>query len=254
MYACLDALLDIYKGNSWLTVGDGRYGTDAHYLLQKGAQVTASNIDDTLLKKANKLGFIQKFRKENAERLSCKDNTFDFVLCKESIHHFPRPYIGLYEMLRVARKGMVLIEPNDVSHSLTLLQMIYWFFKTYGKKILGIVEPSPYETVGNYIFRISREEMEKIALALDLPVIIFKGINDIYLENGEFQKANSSLPHTILKLKLRLLDLLCAFGLLKPNILFVAILKKSVSKEDKKLFKKKGYFVHSLSRNPYIKR
>jgi len=254
MYGCLDPILDIYKGNSWLTIGDGRYGTDAHYLLQKGAQVTASNIDDTLLKKANKLGFIQKFRKENAERLSFKGNSFDFVLCKESLHHFPRPYIGLYEMLRVARKGMVLIEPNDVSHNLTLLQKLFCLIKTGIKRILGIKEPSPYEPVGNYLFRISREEMEKIALALDLPMIISRGINDIYLENGEFQKAHSSLPHTILKIKIHLLDLLCYFGLLKPNILFVAILKKSVSENDKQVFKKKGYSIHSLTRNPYLKR
>jgi len=254
MYSYLNSILDIYKGNRWLTVGDGRYGTDAHYLLQRGVQVTASSIDDTLLKKAKKIGFIHTFRKENAECLSFKDNSFDFVLCKESLHHFLRPYIGLYEMLRVTRKGVILIEPNDVEHNLTIIQTLFCVFKTYIKKLIRIKEPSRYETVGNYIFRISLEEIEKVALSLDFPIIITKGINDIYLKNGEFQKAGISLSHTILKIKIWALDALCYLGLLKPNILFIAIMKKTVTEKEKKLFKEKGYSVHSLSRNPYLKR
>lgn len=52
-------------------------------------------------------------RVENAEKLSSPNETLDFVLCKESYHHFTRPMLALYEMLRVATKAVVLIEPNE---------------------------------------------------------------------------------------------------------------------------------------------
>lgn len=40
-----------------------------------------------------------------------QDDAFDYVLCKDSYHHMPRPMIALYQMLRVARRAVVLIEP-----------------------------------------------------------------------------------------------------------------------------------------------
>ncbi|WP_158308790.1 methyltransferase domain-containing protein [Desulfocurvibacter africanus] len=57
--------------------------------------------------------FIPEYSVENAEKLSFANGSYDYLLCKEAFHHFPRPMIALYEMLRVARKGIVLIEPND---------------------------------------------------------------------------------------------------------------------------------------------
>lgn len=50
---------------------------------------------------------------ENAESLSFRDNEFEVAFCKEAYHHFPRPFLALYEMLRVASKAVVLAEPND---------------------------------------------------------------------------------------------------------------------------------------------
>ena len=113
-YSLMNPLLAAYPEASWLTVGDGRYGTDAHYILGKGMkQVMASDISDTLLIEAKRDGFITDYRTENAEKMTFPDGHFDFVLCKEAYHHFPRPAIALYEMLRVAKKGVILIEPLD---------------------------------------------------------------------------------------------------------------------------------------------
>lgn len=114
MYAFTDPITSVFKKASWLTVGDGKYGRDAHYLEQQEANVLATDISDVLLKKAKKEGYVEKYKKENAECLTFKDNSFDFVLCKESYHHFPRPIVALYEMIRVAKKAVILIEPNDV--------------------------------------------------------------------------------------------------------------------------------------------
>lgn len=105
MYSCLDPIIDSNKGAKWLTIGDGRYGTDANYILSKGeTNVIATDIADTYLKIAKEKGFIQDYQVENAEDLSLEDESDDFVLCKESYHHFPRTMVALYEFLRVAKK------------------------------------------------------------------------------------------------------------------------------------------------------
>ena len=116
MYDSVLPLISAYPLSKWLTIGDGRYGTDANYLLRNNVQnVLATSINNTLLKKSKEEGFITEYKVENAESLSFDDNSFDFVFCKESYHHFPRPMIAFYEMLRVAGTAVIIIEPNDVN-------------------------------------------------------------------------------------------------------------------------------------------
>ena len=43
----------ITKTSTWLTVGDGRYGTDAHYIINQSGNAHASDISDKLLKIGN---------------------------------------------------------------------------------------------------------------------------------------------------------------------------------------------------------
>ena len=112
MYQILDPILKV-KSSKWLTVGDGRYGKDAKYIIDNGCEALATDISDALLQEAKNIGYINEFKKENSESLSFDDSKFDYVFCKESYHHFPRPMLALYEMLRVASKGVILIEPND---------------------------------------------------------------------------------------------------------------------------------------------
>ena len=68
--------------------------------------IAATDIAEVLLKEAKEEGYIKAYSKENAESLSFADNEFDFVFCKESYHHFPRPMIALYEILRVVKRGL----------------------------------------------------------------------------------------------------------------------------------------------------
>jgi len=67
IYRTIAPLLLNYPESSWLTVGDGRYGTDAQYIQSRGKKVLATDISDYLLKEALALGFISKYQKENAE-------------------------------------------------------------------------------------------------------------------------------------------------------------------------------------------
>lgn len=62
MYNNIDPIIESYPNSFWLTVGDGRYGNDAHYIMQKGAKALATDISDILLKEAKDLGFIDNFK------------------------------------------------------------------------------------------------------------------------------------------------------------------------------------------------
>ena len=50
---------------------------------------------------------------ENSECLTVASRSFDLVICKEGIHHLARPVLGVYEMLRIARDAILVIEPAD---------------------------------------------------------------------------------------------------------------------------------------------
>ena len=94
----------IEKDDKWLTIGDGRYGTESNWLKNKGVSSHASDMHVDFLELALKSGHIDSFSKENAEKLSFKSNSFDYVLIKETFHHLPRPWLAIYEAYRVCRK------------------------------------------------------------------------------------------------------------------------------------------------------
>ncbi|MBL1174990.1 class I SAM-dependent methyltransferase [Pantanalinema sp. GBBB05] len=255
MYESLDPILISDPKATWLTVGDGRYGKDANYILEKGCEVLATDISDVLLKEAKNSGYIHKYQKENAEALSFEANEFDYVLCKESYHHFPRPMVALYEMLRVARKGVVLIEPNDLYISENLTVFLYRKTKEKIKSFLGInvLRHNDYEKVGNYVFTISRREIEKVALGLNYKVIAFKGINDAYSTGVEYERfdENSFLQKKIKK-QINLADLSCRFGLRDFTLLATVIFKQIPSEELITYLSDEGYEIIFLPENPYL--
>lgn len=166
----LDVLIGL-RSLSWLTIGDGA-GTDAWRLLQAGfTEVLATDLDDTVLRQTRQSGRINDYRIENAERLNFADNSFDFVLCKESLHHMSRPYAAIYEFFRVARYGVVVIEPQD--------PWLDWPCR--------MDQTSPhYEAVGNYVYQFSARELEKIAYGLNMRGLATRALIDVYLEGCEF--------------------------------------------------------------------
>ena len=187
MYRFLEPLLD--WGGRWLTIGDG-IGTDANWLERQGASVVATDIGDALLKQAKERGFIQEFRRENAEKIELKDNAFDFALCKEAYHHFPRPYLAIYEMLRVAKQAIVLIEPQDPLQRMPVLLWLKNILDRLAPDLLNRIWKNQYsfETVGNYVYKISEREMEKVAMGVGLPAVAFCGFNDYFSEHSGMSK------------------------------------------------------------------
>jgi len=256
MYSLMKPIIEWNRNASWLTIGDGRFGTDANALIKNGANnVHCSDMSDTLLKVGNEEGFINSYSAENAEALNFSDNSFDFVYCKEAFHHFPRPYIALNEMFRVARSAVILMEPRDGN----IEQAFLYPLLNILRKILGRRSSKhDFESVGNYIYALSEHEMEKFLLGMHFRYIAFKGINDSYkagIEFIELEATNLKEKKIIrsIKNKIHFLDILEKLGFRKSSLLSVILFKQKPIDAQADSLISCGWNVKELPKNPYLK-
>lgn len=248
--------LQSYPSSNWLTVGDGRFGTSATFIEKNKSKAIATDIDISLLKIAYEKKWISAYAFENAEKLSFQENFFDFVLCKEAFHHFPRPMVALYEMIRVSKTAVILIEPADWIPSPMVRQFLQ-LTKRGLKKMLGIHLPHPdtgnYEET-NYIYTISEREFQKVALALYLPYVAFLRFHDIYIKGVESEILNDKAPlYRNIKNKLTIAKIKTFLGIQRDNQVISIIFKEKPSDEIIQKLKKKKFNVIPLPKNPFNK-
>ncbi len=254
MYELVKELVKVDQESTWLTVGDGRYGTDAHAILKMGAKnVYCTDISDTLLEIGSREGFINEYSAQNAESLTFEDDQFDFVFCKEALHHFPRPYTALHEMFRVARVAVILIEPRDSNIDTGKLNWIIRCLKRLvGKKTAA----HSFESVGNYIYSLSEREIEKFLLGMHRRFVAFNGLNDVYTPGVEFIELSTKDSRErsvlrVLKAKLNVLDLLTALGIRETSLIATVLFKSQPAPVLIDALEKKGWKLKELPRNPY---
>ncbi|WP_338235573.1 class I SAM-dependent methyltransferase [Persicobacter diffluens] len=253
LYGALDPIIQSDKSASWLTVGDG-YGADAHYLLKSGViEVLASDIEDSILSLAKASGRIKQYAALNAEAIDLEDNAYDFVLCKEALHHFPRPYLALSEMTRVAKRAVIFMEPVDIA----LSNPAFLLLKNLGDrlpKLFGGLWKNRYsfETVGNYVYKFSKREVEKFAMGMGLRHIAFGGINDVHDDSPEMNERpmNQRKLRQIQK-RIKLKDRLCATDFIPKMHLIAVIGKGTFSDEFKDVLNKSHFQIQDLPLNPY---
>ena len=200
-----DGLLKHLDPSSILTIGDN-LGRDAGYFkkLYPQSKCTASDLCVDGLQEAVSRGFIDDVISVDVEHIPFDDNKVDCVVAKEAFHHWPRPMLGVYEMLRVARKAVLLIEPYDVA---------------YGAPLPYLLEESysdQYEDVGNYKYQISLREMLKLAWSLYYPAVAASGFNDPYQPDR---------PYEEWIVEKRKLDQMGISGLRQFNLMAIAIYK-----------------------------
>jgi ubiquinone/menaquinone biosynthesis C-methylase UbiE len=241
--------------SSWLTVGDGRYGTDANYLLSCGIKhVHATDISDVLLKIGSQEGFINEYSAQNAESITFENNSFDYVYCKDALHHFPRPYIALNEMFRVAKKAVILIEPRDHKIDAPAFSILFSLIR----KVLNRRDQSHgFESIGNYVYSISEREMEKYLLGMHYTQIAFNGCNDAYIAGVEFSSVNSpkikdKLLFFKIKLKILTLNFLERFQMTRSGLLLCILFKNPPSNDELRSLRQGGWVVKELPQNPYL--
>ena len=196
---------------------------------------------------AKEKGFIDKFKAENAESLSARDESYDFVLCKESYHHFPRPAIALYEMLRVSMRAVVLIEPQETS------RRFLNYVKNVFKKFIRKNKSTLFEESGNFLFRVNVREIEKMMTSLNYEVIAIRRFNDFYhpkLSHAEY--STLSIPTLMTKLAIIVQNLLCALKMLDYGLACVIVFKEVPSKNLQHELRRHRFQILFLPKNPYL--
>lgn len=261
---CMDHRPDL----SWVTIGDGRFGLDSIRIRRCGFQsVLPTDIGDALLREAKERGLIDDYAVENAESLRFADESFDVVFCKESYHHFPRAPLALFEMLRVCRFAVVLIEPRD-----TLIDPvrpnIRDLVRIFIAKVLNRVAPrlapkfrpirryavtgdGGYEEMGNYVYNLSAREIEKVALGSNLPGVAFKGLGDHYVEGVEFVGLNSQMGRDV-QLAIRREEQHFEIGAGSTTLLMAVIFKQTPDVRTIERLQAADWLYLPLSRNPHI--
>ncbi len=243
------------KPNSWLTIADYN-GLEANFLRNKSQKVMASDITDVFLKESKAEGLIDNFREINVEHIDFPDDSFDYISCREAFHHFPRAYLGLYEMIRVSKKASMIIEPIDVLAKMPLLLLVKNILDWFDPLLINKLWKNrfSFEKVGNYVFKISEREVEKIAMGIGLPLIAFKGIN--ILLNIKDDVLEVPLNRKIwkkLQTRLFILDSLCRIKIIPYNTVCCVIFKEYPDEETLKKMKDQGFKLIPLPENPYLK-
>lgn len=245
----------LYKNSDWLTVGDGGFGSSATYIEMHGGKAVSTDLDTSFLKIAAENNLISNYQFANAENLPFKDAQFDFTFCKQSYHHFPRPFIAVYEMVRVSKKAVILVEPADWIPSpfvFSTLQKI----KRKLKQIAGLKNPhheeGSFKTVGNYIYTISEREIEKLAMGIALPCIAFKRFDDFYYEGVETEMMEKNGPLRKKINRMLLLNTIKRFlGLARQNNIMCILFKSTPDLNEQALLRINGFDVIELPKNPY---
>jgi SAM-dependent methyltransferase len=232
-------------GDHWVTFGDGRFGTDAAWLTGRGQRVLCTDVQDSLLKMAKDRGFISEYREANAEALPFADNEFDWGLCKEAYHHMPRPPVAFYEMLRVVKKGLVLIEPGP--------RQARNLIGSFLVPLLNLIHPirveNEFEVSGNYIFKLSIWDVRQMLTAIGLPCFAYRSMNDCYIEGVERESPPGKLQAACRR-KIFMRDLIFKMIGLHGNLMVYTIFKERPAAPEE--IARAGFAFVELPKNPYL--
>lgn len=105
-------------GTTALTVCGGS-GMDAEFLARAGMRVVLSDISlgaaRQARERARRFGFPLTAVVADLESLPFRDSSIDLVYVHDGLHHLARPFHGLDEMARVARRVVSINEPADAA-------------------------------------------------------------------------------------------------------------------------------------------
>lgn len=256
MLSVLNPFLKNHKHASWLTVGDGRFGTSAIYINSKNGKALATDIDIKLLEVAKQNNMLNDIAYANAEKLPFSDEQFDYSYCKQAYHHFPRPILAVYEMLRVSKHAVIFTEPRDFIPAPSIrkiLQKIKHLLKKSIGKSIEHHDTGNYETIGNYVYAISVREFEKIGLGISLPCMAYKNFHDVYIKGVETESfsENANLYKKI-QFGILMNCIKTKFRLTNPNTIQAILFKTNPSADIIKDLKQDGYTFVNFPPNPYI--
>lgn len=145
----LEGFLPTITGKSVVATCCGA-GRELGMFHKHGVRVTATDLTTEHLKSLVSEGVIAAAEEQNAERLSYTDESFDYGFVNAGLHHLMHPHAGLCELMRTSRQAAIFIESQD--------SLLHSFGKLMGRN-------ADFEPAGNYVYRWSEREIEKIALS-----------------------------------------------------------------------------------------
>jgi 2-polyprenyl-3-methyl-5-hydroxy-6-metoxy-1,4-benzoquinol methylase len=101
-------LVTHYAGEKILDIGCG-HGVNCQELNRRGYQCTGIEANEAYARESMK--HIEAYHMK-AEKLDFPDKSFDTVIMLEVLEHLEDPYAALAEIVRVARKNLILSVPN----------------------------------------------------------------------------------------------------------------------------------------------
>lgn len=147
--------------------------------------ITISNLD---ARNASNQFHPFKYSFENAESLSYKNNSFDYVIIHAAIHHASSPHRVLTEMFRVSKIGFIAFESRDsivmgLMEKLKLTELYETSAVFFNECKFGGVNNT---NIPNYIYRWTEREIEKTIRSYSP-----------YYKNEYFYRYETALPATI---------------------------------------------------------
>lgn len=123
-------------------------GMASEYYAREGARVVGIDFSFEAIKRAKlrskRYGFKALFIVGDSEKLPFKDGFFDIASVHDGLHHLKTPQKGVNDLMRVSRKGVIIIEPARA-------------FLNRVSVLLGI--STDYEGE-DYVYRFTEEELK----------------------------------------------------------------------------------------------
>jgi len=251
-YRVLLPLTNSAPSAEWLTIGDS--GADVFWLKKHGVKrVVATSLTDTQMKNliSKKLLDCIETRSIDAHDIDLPDESFDYTMCKEAYHHFERPAVGLYEMLRVSRKAVIMLCEPCCSDRWYILDVLKRNLKIVLRKNTPWSDPE-FEASGNYIYGLSLRETTKIATALQIGPIFHSYLSDFWVPGLVSRPKSDKLAAVVMHSAVGLQNCLSRLGLMSWGKITIIVFKSEPSPATANALKRAGLRRMAIKRNPHI--
>ncbi|MDO8638500.1 MAG: class I SAM-dependent methyltransferase [Candidatus Daviesbacteria bacterium] len=158
-WSVLKKMIGGKKFNLVLDVGCAS-GTFTNQLAQflPGSKICGVDTYDSAIKFARKKYPYLNFIKADAHKLPFKENSYDLIICYETIEHVVNPLLVLKEMRRVLKKdGMAILAMDSGS---LMFRIIWWFWEKTKGQVWDGAHLHPFHH--NHLEQIIRESGFKI--------------------------------------------------------------------------------------------